>query len=130
MIDEDFESQFAETIVRNELKNEKELDNILVVLDLPYLTKQDEIKEKFSKCPGGVEKVKLEKGNSLVFCVAVVTFKNSKGSAHGLSLCNKYGGCFDVIGVTAKDFVDGKVSAKKLPKFTMTKQQEKECLIQ
>eukprot|EP01080_Neovahlkampfia_damariscottae_P010592 gene10592-3110_t len=130
MIDEDFESEFAETIVRKELSDFKELDKVVVVLDLPYLTKAPEIKEKFSKCPGGVEKVKLEKGSSLVFGVAIVYFKTSKGATHGLNLCNKYGGCFDVIGVSGKDFVDNKIPTKKLEKFTMTKQQQKDCILQ
>ena len=130
MIDEDFESEFAETIVRKEIKDSTELDKIIVILDLPYLTKAPEVKEKFAKCPGGIDKVKLEKGNSLVFSVAVVTFKTVKGATHGLTLCNKYGGCFDVIGVSGKDFVENKIPTKKLDKFVMTKQQQKDCLIQ
>ncbi|KAL0483211.1 U4/U6 snRNA-associated-splicing factor PRP24 [Acrasis kona] len=94
----------------------KRLKKTIVVMELPFVADESDMKKYFSKCKGSVRSIDIYRSGALIFSSAIIEFSSSKGAQQAQELAmndNKLTGEFDIVVMNATDFLSNKKPQRK-----------------
>ncbi|KAF0982852.1 hypothetical protein FDP41_010831 [Naegleria fowleri] len=106
------------SIMKARLNEEKEKDpeflkRAICVLELPFVVDEQQVGNFFKKCDGGVKRLEIIRSGALVFSAAFVEFNKQKGKKKAIELSEKVGQEYDVIILSAEDFLEDKIPTRR-----------------
>eukprot|EP00761_Pharyngomonas_kirbyi_P014843 gb/GECH01014874.1/.p1 GENE.gb/GECH01014874.1/~~gb/GECH01014874.1/.p1 ORF type:complete len:127 (+),score=18.38 gb/GECH01014874.1/:1-381(+) len=112
-----------------EEKDPKALDRVVVVLELPFVVDEDEVKSFFKPC-GSIKHVEIKRSGALVFSSAIVEFSKKNSVKSAVSKAESFSGEFDVVIIPGRAFLDGNYTATTTPTPNENAPSKKDCIIQ
>lgn len=83
------------------------------MLELPFVVEEDEVNGFFKKCDGGVKYAEITRSGALVFSAAFVEFNKPKGKKKAIDMAWHFVQEFDVIVVSAEDFLEDQIPTRE-----------------